>query len=74
VLQDGKPALVQAASTNIHGPHGQYITNIHLEPYNSEEHFRDELYAKKYSRIFDRAEKFLAATGSNADDVIVFIS
>jgi histone deacetylase HOS3 len=65
---------VQAASTRIHGPHGQYIENIHLEPYKSEEHFWDELYANKYSAIFDKAQAFLRATGPATDDVIVFIS
>jgi histone deacetylase HOS3 len=67
---------VQAASTSIHGPHGQFIENIHLEPYTSEEHFWD-LYKKRYSMLFDKAASFLAATGGgNArdDDVAVFIS
>ncbi|KIL66821.1 hypothetical protein M378DRAFT_160323 [Amanita muscaria Koide BX008] len=72
--EDGKPELVQAASVSIHEAHGQYIENIHLEPYSSEEHFWDVLYKGKYSRLLQKAEEFLVATGGSGDDVLFFIS
>ncbi|TCD62881.1 hypothetical protein EIP91_006265 [Steccherinum ochraceum] len=72
--EGGKPELVQAASVSIHGPHGQFVENIHLETYNSDEEFFDELYAKKYSRLLTKAADFLDQTGGPGDDVLVFIS
>ncbi|KAI0087016.1 histone deacetylase domain-containing protein [Irpex rosettiformis] len=75
--EDGKPELVQAASVSIHGPHGQYVENIHLLPYTSEEHFFTELYEKRYSKLFERAMTFVQETTKerlNSDDVLVFIS
>lgn len=71
--EEGKPDLVQAASTSIHGPHGQYIENIHLERYESNEQFFAEVYPK-YLRLISRAETFLGETGGADDDVMVFIS
>ncbi|KAF7300517.1 hypothetical protein HMN09_00936200 [Mycena chlorophos] len=71
--EDGKPHLVQAASTSLHGPHGQYIENVHLKEYTSAEHF-DRLYRDEYSKILRRAEEFLESTSSGKDDVLVFIS
>ncbi|KAJ7064271.1 Arginase/deacetylase [Mycena amicta] len=72
--EDGKPALVQAASTSLRGPHGQYIENVHLQEYTSPEHF-DKLYEEEYSKILRRATDFLdnKSTGKD-DDVLVFIS
>ncbi|KAF8625944.1 hypothetical protein AX17_006670 [Amanita inopinata Kibby_2008] len=72
--EDGKVELVQAASVSIHKAHGQYIENIHLEPYTSEQQFRDVLYKKKYSRLLKKAEEFLTDTGGPGDDVLIFIS
>ncbi|KAI0079527.1 Arginase/deacetylase [Panus rudis PR-1116 ss-1] len=72
--EDGKPELIQAASVSIHGPHGQHIENIHLQPYQSEDEFFQRLYTKQYSRIFSRAEEFLRSTGESTSDVLVFIS
>lgn len=66
--------LVQAASVSIHGQHEQYIENIHLEPYGSEEEFWDVLYRGTYSRLLRKAQHFLESTGSGADDAMVFIS
>ena len=74
VVQDGKPALVQAASTSLHNAHGQWIENVHLQSYTSEEHFWTELYAKKYKQVLTKAEEFLEATGGPGDDVLFFIS
>ncbi|EIN12906.1 Arginase/deacetylase [Punctularia strigosozonata HHB-11173 SS5] len=72
--EDGVPALVQAASTSVHGPHGQYIENIHLQPYSTDEHFWDVLYPQRYSAIFQRAEQFVQETGGGGKDVLIFIS
>ncbi|KAF7422943.1 hypothetical protein PC9H_011107 [Pleurotus ostreatus] len=72
--EDGKPELVQAASVSIHGNHGQYIENIHLEEYTSEDHFWNDLYPNRYKRLFSKAKQFLDSTGGPGDDVMVFIS
>ncbi|KAF8234390.1 Arginase/deacetylase [Tricholoma matsutake] len=72
--EDGKPELVQAASVSIHKSHGQYIENIHLQTYTSEQHFWDVLYKDHYSKILQKAEDFLDATGGPGEDVMVFIS
>ncbi|KAJ7594957.1 Arginase/deacetylase [Mycena floridula] len=72
--EDGKVDLIQAASTSIHGAHGQYIENIHLQTYDSEAHFWDALYTNRYSLIFRKAEDFIRETGGPGDDVLVLIS
>ncbi|KAH9480787.1 Histone deacetylase HOS3 [Psilocybe cubensis] len=72
--EDGKVPLVQAASVSLHKSHGQYIENIHLETYTSEEHFWDVLYKDKYSKLLSKARDFLDDTGGPGDDVLVFIS
>ncbi|PPQ77079.1 hypothetical protein CVT25_014892 [Psilocybe cyanescens] len=72
--EDGKVNLVQAASVSLHKSHGQYIENIHLETYTSEDHFWDVLYKEKYSKLLDKARDFLNDTGGPGDDVLVFIS
>ncbi|KAI0055135.1 histone deacetylase complex protein [Artomyces pyxidatus] len=72
--EDGKPELVQAASVSIHGPHGQYIENVHLESYDTEAHFWDVLYKDAYSKLLKKAEDFIRITGDKTDDVLVFIS
>ncbi|KAG1780608.1 arginase deacetylase [Suillus placidus] len=72
--EDGKASFVQAASTSIHGPHGQHIENIHLQTYSSETYFWDVLYKEQYSVLLKRASQFLDSTGGPGDDVMVFIS
>lgn len=64
---------MQAASVSIHGPHGQYIENVHLEPYESETQFFDVLYKGAYSRLLTKAREFVESTGEGSDDVLVFI-
>jgi histone deacetylase HOS3 len=66
-------SLVQAASTSIHGPHGQHIENIHLQTYDSEPYFWDILYKERYSALLRKAAEFLDSTGGPGDDVMVFI-
>ncbi|KAI0927007.1 hypothetical protein AcW1_007629 [Taiwanofungus camphoratus] len=72
--EDGKTELVQAASVSIHGPHGQYIENIHLRTYNSEKEFWEQLYTGPYAKLIEKAGGFLEKTGGAGDDVLVFIS
>lgn len=73
--EDGKPDMVQAASVSIHGPHGQYIENVHLEPLESEENFWDVHYRGAYSKLLSKAEDFVKSTdGASPDDTLVFIS
>ncbi|KAF5334553.1 hypothetical protein D9758_015774 [Tetrapyrgos nigripes] len=79
--EDGKPELIQAASVSIHGAHGQWVENVHLQPYQSEpdgeRHFWDELYPKVYMRLLRKAEEFVKDTNKQSDgegeDVLVFI-
>lgn len=71
--EDGKPELVQAASVSIHGPHGQHIENVHLQPYTSQEDFWGRLYVGPYARLLERAGAFLDNTGGAGDDALVFI-
>jgi acetoin utilization deacetylase AcuC-like enzyme len=70
--QDGKAEIVQAASVSLHGPHGQYIENVHLQPYTSDKHF-EVLYEGQYSKLLKKAEEFVKGTGGKGDDVLVFI-
>ncbi|KAI0826937.1 Arginase/deacetylase [Trametes gibbosa] len=72
--EDGKAELIQAASVSIHGPHGQHIENIHLEPYASEQDFWDRLYPTQYLRLLKKAGEFIENTGGPRDDTLVFIS
>ncbi|KAI1790191.1 Arginase/deacetylase [Ganoderma leucocontextum] len=72
--EDGKAELVQAASVSIHGPHGQYIENVHLRPYVSSEDFWENLYPGPYSHLLKKAGEFLDNTGGAGDDVLLFIS
>ena len=72
--QDGKLELVQAASVSIHGPHGQHIENIHLQPYSSEEHFWSVLYKENYSKLLTKAEEFLTLSDSKGDALVLIRS
>jgi hypothetical protein len=65
--------MVQAASVSIHGPHGQYIENVHLEPFESEEQFWNVHYREAYSKLLNKAEEFVKSTGGASDDTLVFI-
>jgi len=58
---------------SIHGSHGQYIENVHLQQYTSVEHWV-KLYTEQYSKILRKAEEFLDSTGGPGKDVLVFIS
>jgi hypothetical protein len=70
ISKDGKPELVQAASVSIHGPHGQHVENVHLQPYSSEEHFWNVLY-KDYRKLLTKAESFLSQSSSTEDTLFL---
>lgn len=61
------------ASVSIHGPHGQYIENVHLEPFESEEQFWNVYYRGAYSKLLSKAEDFVKSTGGASDDTLIFI-
>uniref|UniRef100_A0A0K3C9Q7 FGENESH: predicted gene_2.402 protein n=1 Tax=Rhodotorula toruloides TaxID=5286 RepID=A0A0K3C9Q7_RHOTO len=56
--EDGDPGLVAAASTNLAGGHGQWISNVHLEAWRDEQHFHNELYPMYREGLLGRAEEF----------------
>lgn len=64
--------MIQAASVSIHGPHGQYIENVHLLPYRTEAEFWDSLYHGPYHRLLEKAESFLRDHASSGN-AMVFI-
>jgi histone deacetylase HOS3 len=66
--EDGVAELVQAASVSISGQHGQFIENIHLQPYSTHEEFWEKLYTQRYSKIFDKAKAFLQSQPENTGD------
>ncbi len=70
--KDGKTELVQAASTSIHGPHGQHIENVHLTPYDSDTQFWDIIYGQTYGKLLRKAEEFVQRTEKDGE-VLVFI-
>lgn len=69
-MQDGKPALVQAASVSLHGAHGQHIENVHLGVYATEDDFW-ALYESRYICVLRKAEEFLQKTPSG--DALIFM-
>jgi histone deacetylase HOS3 len=75
--QDGDPALIQAASTSLSGAHDQYLENVHLEPFASEEVFFQRLYPLYKERLLGGARRFLQQTATpNAfgpDETLIFI-
>jgi hypothetical protein len=66
--------MIQAASVSIHGPHGQHIENVHLEPFESEGQFWDVHYNGAYNRLLRKAEDFIKNTGdASLNETLVFI-
>lgn len=64
---------MQAASASIHGNHGQYIENVHLETYESQEDFFTRLYEGPYRKVLTKARDFVTNTGGPGNDILVFI-
>jgi histone deacetylase HOS3 len=76
LLKDGDLALTQAASVTLNGAHGQFIENVHLETYASDEEFFEHLYPAYRKRLIGGASEFLAKTRTSASspsDTMVFI-
>jgi len=70
--EDGDPNLVRDASVSLAGAHGQFIENMHLQPYASHEEFWNDLYPH-YRSLFDKAANFLKVDPHDTN-VPVFIS
>ncbi|KAL7422929.1 histone deacetylase [Cryptotrichosporon argae] len=70
--EDGDVDIVKDASISL-AAHGQYIENIHLQPYSSEDDFYERIYPK-YLALLDKARVFMQETGGEADKTVVFIS
>jgi histone deacetylase HOS3 len=70
--EDGDYNLVRDASVSLAGAHGQFIENMHLQPYTSHEEFWDELYPR-YHNLFDKAAQFLKVDPRDTN-VPIFIS
>ena len=76
--EDGDPSLVAAASLRIAGGHGQFISNVHLEPYRDEAHFHGELYPRYHEGLLGQAEEFCRLTkcegGDDAEKTLAIVS
>lgn len=63
---------------SIGGEHGQWIENVHLREYDSQERGGDggfwDIYEKEYKSIIRKAERFVECTAGNVnEEVLVFI-
>lgn len=70
--EDGDANLVRDASVSLSGAHGQFIENMHLQPYATHDQFWNDLYPH-YCKLFDKASDFLKL-GSQDTNVPIFIS
>lgn len=70
--EDGDPNLVRDASVSLSGAHGQFMENVHLQPYSTHEEFWRDLYPR-YRRLFAKAEEFLRIDPQDTN-VPIFIS
>lgn len=70
--EDGDLNLVRDASVSIAGAHGQFIENMHLQPYASHEEFWNKLYPH-YRNLFDKAADFIKLDPLDTN-VPIFIS
>lgn len=66
--EDGDEALVQAASLNLAGGHGQWISNVHIEPFDQEAAFHAKLYPRYRDGLLGAARQFCAETAKGDDD------
>lgn len=67
--------MIANASVNISGGGGsQYITNVHLEPYEDAASFHSHLYPQYRDKLLDSAAAFFRKTGANPQDSLVLIS
>lgn len=69
------PVLIANASVNISGGGGsQYITNVHLEPYDSLDDFHDSLYPAYRDSLFQAADAFLRKTLAIPEQTLIIVS
>ncbi|CAO1636998.1 unnamed protein product [Parajaminaea phylloscopi] len=72
--EDSDPELVRDASVVLNGAHGQWITNVHLDSYDSPQHFSD-LYDQRYAPVLlGGARRFLKETGADPSRTLFLIS
>jgi histone deacetylase HOS3 len=69
------PVLIANASVNISGGGGsQFVTNVHLEPYDSLDDFHDTLYPAYRDSLLEAADAFLRKTSAVPEQTLVLIS
>lgn len=64
--------MIREASVNL-AAHGQYIENIHLQPYANEEDFYTRIYPL-YLALLDKARVFMKDTSADPARTMLFIS
>ncbi|EKM52217.1 uncharacterized protein PHACADRAFT_164147 [Phanerochaete carnosa HHB-10118-sp] len=62
-----------SASLVARGADGQWVENIHMQPYTSEEEFWEH-YEQRYVTLIERASEFVASTQASVEKTMVFIS
>ncbi|KLT44843.1 Arginase/deacetylase [Cutaneotrichosporon oleaginosum] len=70
--EDGDLDLIRDASVNL-AAHGQYIENIHLQPYEDEADFYKRIYPL-YLALLDKARVFMRETQADPAKTVLFIS
>nr|XP_019051123.1 histone deacetylase HOS3 [Kwoniella bestiolae CBS 10118]OCF30053.1 histone deacetylase HOS3 [Kwoniella bestiolae CBS 10118] len=70
--EDGDVDLIKDASISL-AAHGQYIENIHLQPYENEADFYARIYPL-YLALLKKAKVYMDETGAEPSRTIVFIS
>ncbi|ORX41060.1 histone deacetylase domain-domain-containing protein [Kockovaella imperatae] len=70
--EDGDLDLIKDASLSL-AAHGQYIENIHLQPYTTEADFYERIYPK-YLALLDKAKTFMQETGADSERTLILIS
>jgi histone deacetylase HOS3 len=58
----------------IDGAHGQYISNVHLEPYTSVAQFHSDVYPKYHDGLIGAAASFLKKTAADPGQTLFLIS
>ena len=67
--EDGNIDRIKDASISL-ASHGQYIENVHLSAYSSEQDFYARCYPR-YRSLLTKAGEFLASTGGTAEQTVV---
>lgn len=76
--EEGDETLVQQASVKLSGGHSQYISNVHLDSWESEEDFWERLYPRYLEGMLGAAKEFCrkAAVGGidESEKTLIMIS